>query len=291
MCRFTFYMGRPIFLSSLVTEPSHSIIRQSFESNERDEPLNGDGFGVAWYARGVDERPAVFRSVTPAWSNRNLIDLARVVSSPCILTHVRAATQALQVSESNCHPFRHGRYAFMHNGDIGGFRKIRRRLLASLPQERFDGIEGSTDSEHLFAVILDELLETDDLDPIDAMSAAVRSAMRRVLTLVEEEAPGELCYVNLVLTDGMGAVACRFTTDLPEHADSLYLNHGMRYICHDGVCQMVNPEGGEGAVIISSEPLSDGPGWTAVPPNHLVRVHIDNTVEIQPFDERLEAVV
>ena len=95
MCRFTFYLGRPIRLSSLITDPSHSVIRQSFQAQEREEPLNGDGFGVAWYAPEHSDEPAVFKSVTPAWSNRNLRDLARVVASHCILAHVRAATQQL----------------------------------------------------------------------------------------------------------------------------------------------------------------------------------------------------
>jgi predicted glutamine amidotransferase len=92
MCRFTLYLGPSIKLSSLVVEPEHSIITQSFQSKSQEEPLNGDGFGIAWYAPGLSDTPALFRSVTPAWNNTNLLDLARVVQSPVILAHVRAAT-------------------------------------------------------------------------------------------------------------------------------------------------------------------------------------------------------
>jgi predicted glutamine amidotransferase len=87
----------------------------------------------------------LFRSVTPAWSNYNLRELARVTVSYCVMAHVRAATQGLQVGEPNCHPFRRNHVAFMHNGDIGGFGAIRRPLLEELTNESFDAIRGTTD--------------------------------------------------------------------------------------------------------------------------------------------------
>src|SRR3954471_18211514 len=98
MCRFVLYQGVPLTIASLVTDPSHSIINQSVKSLESDEPLNGDGFGVAWYTPELSLRPAVFRSVSPAWSNMNLLDLGRVTRSSCILAHVRAATRGIPVT-------------------------------------------------------------------------------------------------------------------------------------------------------------------------------------------------
>jgi len=284
MCRFTLYLGKPILLSSLVTEPSHSLIHQSFHSHEREEPLNGDGFGVAWYAPSLTPEPAAFRSLTPAWSNRNLLDLARVVESPCILAHVRAATQQIQVSESNCHPFTRGAYAFMHNGDIGGFREIRRPLLNELSPAAFDGIQGSTDSEHLFALILDELERGDGTHSPQAMGRAVRSAFERVVQLMKTHAPDEKCYLNVALADGQHAVVCRFTTNDPEYAESLYLNQGRRYVCEEGICRMVHPEDGRGAVLVSSEPLSDEPGWTEIPVNTMIQFGLGGTLEFTALE-------
>jgi glutamine amidotransferase len=92
MCRFVLYLGPRARLSSLIVDPGHSLIRQSVHSREREEPLNGDGFGIGWYAKDLSVEPAVFRSITPAWNNRNLQNLARVVASDCVLAHVRAAT-------------------------------------------------------------------------------------------------------------------------------------------------------------------------------------------------------
>lgn len=282
MCRFTFYKGKPLLLAALVTEPEHSLIHQSAHARERDEPLNGDGFGVAWYSEGHDE-PALFRSVTPAWSNQNLRELARVTASHCVLAHVRAATQGLQVGEPNCHPFRRGPLAFMHNGDIGGFAAIRRPLLAGLSDAAFAGIRGSTDSEHFFALLCDELAPAGTTPGSAAMAAALRRALARILDLGARHAPGEYVYLNAVLTDGEAAIACRFTTDVPENADTLYANRGRRYVCENGIGRMLDPgEANGSAVLVSSEPLSGDAGWEAIPVNHLLRLEPNLSLAIEP---------
>jgi glutamine amidotransferase len=269
MCRFTFYQGEPIRLSALVTEPEHSLINQSFDSREGEEPLNGDGFGVAWYVPELTHAPGRFRGVSPAWNNANLHEIARVVTSPCVMAHVRAATQQLAVSELNCHPFVVDRWSFMHNGDIGGFGRIRRALLAQLSDARFDSIRGSTDSEHFFALLLDEL-ESEGADPdVEAIGRAFQRSLERIRALMFAHAPGEHLYINAVLTNGADAVACRYTTDAPEEGSSLHLNQGQRYICEEGVCRMIDTVN-SGSVIVSSEPLSDDPGWTPFKPNSMV---------------------
>jgi predicted glutamine amidotransferase len=286
MCRFTFYMGKPLSLSLLLTVPEHSLIHQSHQARERDEPLNGDGFGVAWYAEGHDE-PALFRSVTPAWSNQNLRELARVTTSHCVLAHVRAATQGLQVGEPNCHPFRRGRIAFMHNGDIGGFGAIRRPLLAGLSDESFGAIRGTTDSEHFFALLCDELALEPTPDPAPGsrrIAAALRRALARMRGLQQAHAPGEHIYLNAVVTDGTAAVACRVTSDDPANADSLYTQRGRRYVCDDGHCRMLDPgELNGSALMISSEPLSGDSGWEAVPVNHMVLVEPNLSLSVEPL--------
>ncbi len=272
MCRFTFYQGRPIGIGSLIIEPRHSLINQSFASEERDEPLNGDGFGLAWYDLSISPEPALFKSISPAWSNTNLRELGRIIEANCIMAHVRAATQGLTVSETNCHPFKWQQFAFMHNGDIGGFAKIRRALLSGLSDEAFAHIKGTTDSEHFFALVIDELRTTTQLEPWDRLPTAMMGAVKQVLKLCNEHGVEEHSYMNMVLTDGQLAVALRLTTDDPSEADSLYLNLGKRYTCEDGVCHMIDPGEHEKAVIISSEPLSNDPGWSPIPVNSMVLI-------------------
>lgn len=283
MCRFTLYLGDPIRLSSLVIEPRRSLIRQSFASQEREEPLNGDGFGVAWYSPELDPAPALFRSITPAWNNRNLQNLARVVSSPCILAHVRAATQGSGVDETNCHPFVRGPYAFMHNGDVGGFASLRRRLAERLSDESYAGLDGSTDSEHLFALFLDKLRRAGDDPGLDDMAEALASSFREAAELAARHGGGQPSYLNVAVSDGRRAVVSRVTTDRPEDAESLYVYAGARYLCTEGSCRLIAEPGHPGSVLVSSEPLTDDPGWQPLAPNSLLLVDTDRSVRSVPW--------
>lgn len=282
MCRFTMYLGPTIRLSSLVVDPKHSIIDQSFRSHDQEEPLNGDGFGIAWYAPEMCEEPALFRSVTPAWNNANLLELARVVQSPLIFAHVRAATKHGGQSEANCHPFRSGRYAFMHNGDIGDFAAVRRPLLNSLGDRAFASIHGNTDSEHLFAVILDELDRT-EATGIEKLALAMQAAVNRVTALAAAHGNGAPSYLNLALSDGESAVACRYTTEDGYDGESLFLHTGRLYVCRDGECRMIAPTGGRGCVLVSSEPLSEDKGWQPLARNSIVLVTRDGTTQARPL--------
>src|SRR5215216_3773913 len=119
MCRWLAYSGSPILLEDLVYKPAHSLIDQSMHARLGATTLNGDGFGVGWYADGLDT-PATFREIGPAWSDRNLRSVAAHVRSPLFFAHIRASTGA-PVQRSNSHPFRHGRWLWMHNGMIADF--------------------------------------------------------------------------------------------------------------------------------------------------------------------------
>ena len=281
MCRFLLYLGAPVILSDLITEPDNSLIHQSFQSQERDEPLNGDGFGVAWYEPRLSPQPGLFRSVSPAWSNQNLRHLARITESPCVLAHVRAASDGLHVAEANCHPFVAGPFAFMHNGDLAGFQSQRRALIARLSDRAYNLIEGSTDSEFLFAYLLDVWQRLADVaDRADRLCQALSTTIAEVvaLTCAHSDEPS---YLNIAVTDGQHAAVSRYTTQQQAVAETLHLHTGKVYRCVDGVCRLYTPESHAGAVIVSSEKLSDDPGWSMVPTNHLVLVQPDRSVQLR----------
>ncbi|MBL8749112.1 MAG: class II glutamine amidotransferase [Planctomycetes bacterium] len=280
MCRFTMYLGPRIRLSSLVVEPKHSIIDQSFHSSSQEEPLNGDGFGIAWYAPEMAQEPALFRSVTPAWNNNNLLELAHVVQSHLIFAHVRAATKHGGQSEANCHPFRSGRHAFMHNGDVGDFPVLRRPLLNSVGDRAFASVQGNTDSEHLFALVIDELEKT-SATGIEKLAAALQGAVARVVELGRRHGNGAFSYLNLALTDGECAVACRYTTEPDYDGESLFVHTGRLYVCHDGACRMLAPAHGHGCVLVSSEPLSEDYGWQPLSRNSMVLVGKDGQTAVR----------
>src|SRR5262249_40568970 len=147
MCRWLAYSGSPVLLEELLYKPVHSLIDQSLHSQLGATTTNGDGFGVGWY--GVEEIPALFKSIQPAWNDRHLRGLAGHVSSPLVFAHIRASTGS-PVQQTNCHPFRHGRWLWMHNGAIHGFEQIKRELVLAVDPELYPFIEGSTDSETFF---------------------------------------------------------------------------------------------------------------------------------------------
>ncbi len=284
MCRFLFYEGTPVTLSDLLFAPKNSLIKQSFNSQERQEPLNGDGFGLSWYVPSLRQEPGLFRSISPAWSNTNLASLSEVTRSTCVLAHVRAASVGLAVHEGNCHPFVFGNLAFMHNGDVALFQNHRRALLSTLSDVAYASLRGSTDSEYLFAVFLDRWRALPQSTPAaDRLARALKATVDDVLSAIAAFGPQEPSYLNIVVADGLHAAACRITTDRPEYAESLHVHSGSVFRVIDGVCRMLPPSGAHGAIIISSEQLSDDPGWTMVPPNHLVTVQTDRKVALTPY--------
>ena len=153
MCRWAAYIGEEVFLEDIVTAPCHSLIAQSHCAREAKSPTNGDGFGIAWY--GDRPEPGLYRDILPAWSDPNLKSLCRQIKSDLFLAHVRASTGGA-TSRANCHPFVSGRWSFMHNGQIGGFERIRRGLESSISDELYDQRLGTTDSELFFLLMLDE---------------------------------------------------------------------------------------------------------------------------------------
>jgi predicted glutamine amidotransferase len=268
MCRFVVYLGPEITVSSLVTEPAHSLIHQSFMSHEREEPLNGDGFGVAWYVHALSETPAVFKDITPAWNNQNLLNVARVVKSDCILAHVRAASSGLPVTQLNCHPFVWDDLTFMHNGDLGGFRQMRRRLIEHLSDDTFGWIKGTTDSEHIFALFVD-CYRAAGGEGATRLESAMQATIATLRSLRSPLPKAEEAFLNLAVTDGHSAVISRIASD-GHDPETLYYIGGRQYDCVDGICAM--RPGSSNAVLVASEPLSSDEGWSAVPANHLLTI-------------------
>ncbi len=158
MCRFLAYLGREAPLADLLTRPPHSLVAQSRSSREQKQPVNGDGFGVGWYAPGgIDPEPCTFHSARAAWNDRNLRRLAGKLPARLAFAHVRAASLGSTVGEENCHPFAQGRFLFMHDGELAGFGRFKQRLIAELDPATYAAVEGTSDSEHAFALFLDEL--------------------------------------------------------------------------------------------------------------------------------------
>jgi glutamine amidotransferase len=274
MCRFVGYIGQRLLLADLISRAENSLIRQSFRARERPEPLNGDGFGVGWYAPEISNEPCVFTSITPAWSNRNLLNLAEHIESACFFAHIRAASPGMLVSEVNCHPFRHGRFLWMHNGTIEGFRSLKRRLRASLPDELYHAVEGTTDSEHAFMLFLHLLGDDTEKTGAADLAGGLVKTVWQLEEWAREAGISEPSIYNFAVADGQNIATVRYVSDPKIEPISLYFSKRGKYQCCGGKMEIVDccPDE-ESGIIIASERLTDRSGdWTRVAPNHVVTV-------------------
>lgn len=285
MCRFAAYLGEPIILDELLYRPKNSLILQSYKAKEREEPLNGDGFGLGWYTADGDGTPVVFRSVTPAWSSLNLQNIARKTRSGCFFAHVRAATHNNPALEVNCHPFTFGPLLWMHNGHVGGFPFLKRPIVNLLSEERYMGIQGTTDTEHIFALFLDRLVHPSEGAHPYAMKAAIVEMLATLTKLGRDNRITEPSYLNICVTNGQEILVLRYVSDPSRRPHSLYWSQEGRYsVGADGMPVLVDTVSSDRGLIVSSEKMTDHPkDWNEVPPNHLALIDRNLAVELEPL--------
>lgn len=256
MCRWAAYLGSDLHLEDIITSPCHSLIAQSHHANEAKTATNGDGFGMAWY--GAREEPGLYRDVLPAWSDQNLRSLARQIKSRLFLAHVRSSTGG-ETSRSNCHPFVFQRWSFMHNGQIGSFEQLRRRLESLLPDALYTHKSGSTDSELFFLLMLHFGL---DDNPV----VALKRTIEVIYEVAKAAKVSPFIRLTAAFSNGTSLFAVRYASDI--YAPTLYT---AKMASSTGIC-------------VVSEPL-DGvaENWMAVPRNSFVTIDKPNHICIEPF--------
>jgi glutamine amidotransferase len=254
MCRWLAYTGAPILLTEVLYTPVHSLIDQSLHSKLGAETTNGDGFGVGWY----DAAPVagVFRSIEPAWNDQNLRELAGHISSRLFFAHIRAAIGSA-VQQTNCHPFRHGRWLFMHNGLIESFATIKRDLVLAVDESLFPEIKGTADTEVLFYLALTFGLED---NPPEAVARAIGFVESRGRVRgIEYPFQG-----TIATTDGETIWAFRYST--VGKSRSLFFNHDVRRLREQYPDRKLLHEVSDDARLVVSEPIGDLPGaWAEMP--------------------------
>jgi glutamine amidotransferase len=282
MCRLLAYKGTPIIIDELLYQPKNSLVNQSINAREIEEPLNGDGFGVGWYVPEINYEPITYVSVNPAWSNRNLRNLAPKIKTDCMIAHVRAASVG-DVSESNCHPFQYKNILMAHNGGVEEFGKIKRKLRALLTDELYNWIKGQTDSEHIFALLLTYLFQYHKSISPEAVADAFERTFRTIKQLMSENGIAEPAYLNMVFSNGLFLVATRYVSDPKEEPLTMYHSEGSRYVVENGTTRLEAPQDSDNAVLVVSEKLTDDKDWTMLPANHLVIVEQSLNVRVRPI--------
>lgn len=252
MCRWLAYSGEALQPSLVILDAQHSLVAQSLNSPLGNETVNGDGFGFGWYPENNQpgDEPAYFHSIEPAWNDQNLRELTRSVRSPLFFSHVRAAAGP-PIQQTNCHPFRHENWMFMHNGFLSDFSKVKRDLTYAVDPSLYPNILGTTDSEVLFNLALTLGLKD---DPIAAMAATIRT----VESVGHDHGVAFPMQGTVAVTNGATVWAFRYSSQMRSRT----LFHSTDV----ATLQEMYPDAerlklfGPKARLIVSEPLNDLPG-------------------------------
>jgi len=275
MCRWIAYSGPPIYLEKLMVHPENSLIAQSRDAHKAKSAINADGFGIGWY--NTRPTPGLFRDVYPAWNDENLLNVCQQIEARMFFGHVRASTGSA-INRANCHPFRHETHLFMHNGQIGGFDKLRRELALAIRPEFFSRLQGTTDSEIFFYLALGNgLME----NPEHALAVTIG----QILDIMAINEIAEPFRITAALSDGETILAIRYSND--KFPPSLYYATDIT-VDADAHLHSVYEDGGaeprRRACLILSEPLDAvADSWTLVPPSSLLIARAGH-VEVKAFE-------
>ena len=251
MCRLIGYLGPSIQLNRILIEPEHSLIIQSYKPEEMTSGLlNADGFGLSWYDLKPNTLPYIYRNILPIWNDANLPPLARYIQTKCFLGYVRSATSNLSVDMINCQPFSHQKLTFIHNGFIDRFRStLYRPIRNELSDFAYQRIEGTTDSEHIFALVVNELEADNSL----SLKQALNNTIVNLIKLAQSD--NVEFSANIVLSNGKELAACRYA-NRKQSPSLYYIKDNSHY---------------DRAVIVASEPLFEG-NWIGFPEESIIGV-------------------
>lgn len=237
---------------------------------------NADGWGLGYYTPELGASPFLYTNTIPAWNDIRLPQLASHNASHLVFAHVRATTEG-STSLENCHPFVHNSLMWMHNGGLGGWGYIRRRLAERLADRWYNGVKGGTDSEWAFALFMDSL-ERMGVDPSseppDGFDPEVlRKAMLKTIDIINElidGIPEKIVYeenvdtrslLNFCVSDGHSIICTRYINSSTDQGASLYYSTGTDWESReqfgdDENYNMERRDRGADVVLVASEPLS-----------------------------------
>lgn len=272
MCRWLAYSGEPLQPSLVILDAKHSLVAQSLNSPLGAETVNGDGFGFGWYPTN-GRPPAIFHSTDPAWNDTNLRELTTSVESSLFFSHVRAAAGP-PIQQSNCHPFRHGNWLFMHNGAIADFHLTKRDLTYAVDPSLYPEILGTTDSEVLFHLALTFGLEDDPIGALGKAIQEVEKAGRAAGTAFPMQG-------TVAVTDGTTIWAVRYSS--VGRSRSLFHSANARSVREMYPDMKQFELFGDKAQLVVSEPLNDLPGVFLEVEESTAVILRDGDYEHQPF--------
>lgn len=289
MCRFVAYLGSPIIVEDILVKPENSLVHQSFDAEESIMTVNGDGFGLGWYYKDIQEEPGLYKSVLPAWNDQNLLNNASIMKTTCFLAHIRAATSG-GVSQENCHPFKYNEHLMMHNGGIQDFEKIKLDLVSLLDEEPFLWIQGQSDTQYILALFMTNFRKMGIEKPAtpEELVACFNKTFSDIENLKQSKGINSTSNYNIVLSNGHRMIATRYSTDAASDNRSLHFAEKIACSFNNETGDLEIEEGivKRSAALISSEILTDDRNlWKEIPTNHAVFIDSDMQVSLHKLTE------
>lgn len=301
MCRVFAYLGQPVQLDGPLFTAENSLINQTVNARLMSL-LNIGGFGVAaWDSESAEpSRPYFYKTPAVPVFDRNLKSLAEKVQATAAISHVRGVVYdpSETVGPQNLHPFRfpQAKVLLAQNGDLYDFGKMRYELLEHIPHEIARNIEGTTDTEWVYALVLSQLEDPWGNASAEELAAAASGAIKILREIRERMDLHTQSPVNLVISDGDSLVATRFCFDYGWYPDDDSFFAGEREFDYTTLWYTLGESFSEGddgwsirfgdkltAAIVASEPIgTDMTSWFEVPEYSLLVLELgeDGQVEL-----------
>lgn len=308
MCRVLSYLGKPILLEKLLYEPDNCFIKQSYNPKLMPNLLNLAGFGlVAWDKNSHHPAiPFIYKTPHLPFYDSNLKNLAQKIVPRCTLAHVRGVSynEKQVISKENVHPFIFPgvNTVLAHNGILADFGKMKYDLLKYIPPEINKHIQGTTDSEWIYALFIAQLMKIDISARTPAiLIEAVTNTLKIIKKVRKEHNIRSHSPLNLFITNGEVILATRLVFDFgntleePNPASnphaiyhSLWYTYGDSYEFLDNKYQMSNSNK-KSSIIIASEPLTTNTSsWVEVPQSSVIVARSNEADEVEILLEPLD---
>lgn len=293
MCRlYGFRATHPTRVQCELIEAQNSLMRQSRRDGRGLG--NPDGWGLGTVRDGTLRCE---REVGPAYESEEYRRDAARIDASTVLAHVRRATVG-EPREENTHPFRREGSMLAHNGHVPAFESVRRRFLEQTAPELERGIRGSTDSEHVFHLLLSRL--RDRVDPAADEPVAEAGPGSDVMAEVLDDTIGDLrawCDDALTGTDGiprdpeghrLDRLALNLLWTVGDELAGSRFGRSLWYVEREGarrceVCDEQHPDPepeGYRSIVIASERITDEE-WQEVPESSVFRVDEEMRLQVR----------
>ena len=251
------------FHSNVFLKVHRSLVKAE-NALEKQSMAHPDGWGIGYFQ---DEMPVIFKSPMAASEDPKFLKASEFLSAQTVIAHVRKATVG-QIKVENNHPFSYKNWLFAHNGNVENFALIKDRVRSMIRKDMLRYISGDTDSEHIFYLIMSELLGDKKWNEVKITTKKLTEAVARTVNFIESldklNSNEEKAITNILISNGEKFLVLRNGKDL-------FFSTQKNYCSDIDICSSVTKECILGVrhqainhIIVSSEKLTKEDVWEQI---------------------------